>query len=399
MRTAGAFLTLVLSLGAVRHAAGDTLALAGGRLRLAGEASGALAPKDHGYFNDTDYQDNVLRLARLSLSASLRASDNVELLGELRTDNFATPRLYALYLRLHPWPERALDAQVGLIPPVFGAFARRAYGSDNPLIGYPLAYQYTTTLRSDAAPANVDDLLWVRGYGIYVGYPVGAAAYGPGLPLIDGLRWDTGVQLRVGSQPFQLTAALTQGSLSRPRVRDDNGGKQVSLRGAWQPAAGVLVGLSAARGEYLERELRERLTASSAADGDYHQRALGADVELSQGHWLVRIEGVWSEWDAPVLDPPDGLPALRASAVSVEGRYKLAPGIYVAARGDRLGFNEVEGSAGVASWDAPVSRLEAGVGWLVRRHVSVKGVYQHNWRDGGRVRRHGSAAVQALLWF
>ena len=36
------------------------------------------------------------------------------------------------------------------MPPTFGAFARRTYANDNPLIGYPLAYQYMTTMRADA---------------------------------------------------------------------------------------------------------------------------------------------------------------------------------------------------------------------------------------------------------
>src|SRR5438445_5776950 len=42
------------------------------------------------------------------------------------------------------------DVQIGRIPPTFGAFARRTYANDNPLIGYPLAYQYLTSLRADA---------------------------------------------------------------------------------------------------------------------------------------------------------------------------------------------------------------------------------------------------------
>ena len=43
----------------------------------------------------------------------------------------------------------------GRIPPLFGAFGRRGYqGRDNPLIGYPLAYQYLTSLRPDAVPAT-----------------------------------------------------------------------------------------------------------------------------------------------------------------------------------------------------------------------------------------------------
>src|SRR5256886_9040457 len=51
------------------------------------------------------------------------------------------------------------DIQAGRVPPTFGAFARRAYVSDNFLIGYPLAYQYLTSLRPDAVPANADELL------------------------------------------------------------------------------------------------------------------------------------------------------------------------------------------------------------------------------------------------
>ena len=49
-------------------------------------------------------------------------------------------RPYALYLRIRPWLNRDFDIQVGRVPPTFGAFARRTYANDNPLIGYPLAY-------------------------------------------------------------------------------------------------------------------------------------------------------------------------------------------------------------------------------------------------------------------
>lgn len=398
MRPAGSCLALVLFLATAPDLAAETVTLAGGRLRLGGEAGFSLAPKDTGYFNDTDYQNNVLRTARLDLSASFRVSDKVELLGELRTDNFDAPKVYALYARVHPWADRALDLQAGLIPPVFGSFARRAYGYDNPLIGYPLAYQYPTTLRSDAAPSTVDDILWARGYGALVWYPVGSPEYAPGLPLVDGLRWDAGLQIRAGSQPFQITAAVTQGSLSHPLVHDDNDGKQVSLRGIWQPTAALRLGLSAARGQYLDRDLLAQLPPDLAARG-YHQRALGADAEWAKDHWLVRVEGVWSSWDAALYEPPPQGLTLRAGSLSAEARYKLAPGVHLAARLDHLGFNEIEGSVETTSWDAPVTRVEAGVGWLAARHVILKGVYQHNWRDGGRVHSESLAAVQVLLWF
>ena len=44
----------------------------------------------------------------------------------------------------------------------FGAFARRTYANDNPLIGYPLAYQYLTSLRPDAVPATADALAFAE---------------------------------------------------------------------------------------------------------------------------------------------------------------------------------------------------------------------------------------------
>jgi hypothetical protein len=123
--------------------------------------------------NDTGYESNPLRRVSLTLSASLTLARPVALLVEARTDNLQAPRLYALYLRWKPWANRYFDAQVGLIPPVFGAYSRRPYGSGNPLIGYPLAYQYLTTTRTDAVPASADDLLRVRGFGWLVRYRSG----------------------------------------------------------------------------------------------------------------------------------------------------------------------------------------------------------------------------------
>jgi hypothetical protein len=49
----------------------------------------------------------------------------------------------------------------------------RNYGTGNPLIGYPLAYQYLTSLREDSVPANGDQLLAARGRGWSIAYPIG----------------------------------------------------------------------------------------------------------------------------------------------------------------------------------------------------------------------------------
>jgi hypothetical protein len=51
------------------------------------------------------------------------------------------------------------------------------------------------------------------------------------------------------------------------------------------------------------------------------------------------------------------------------------------------------------AWDAPVQRIEAGLGFSPRRHVLLKAVYQDNRRYDGRHRPLGVAAGQVLLWY
>jgi hypothetical protein len=276
---------------------------------------------------------------------------------------------------------------------VFGAFARRRYGADNPLIGYPLAYQYLTSLRNDAAPATVDDLLRMRGRGWLARYPIGDPVPRAGSPLTNALRWDAGVQVRVGSEPLEAAVAVTQGTLSHPRLEDDNDGKQVSARVGWQPVAGLLLGLSGARGEFFTREVRAAMAPSGTRG--YFQRALGADAEYSRGYWLVRAEAVWSSWDAPPgIDGP-----LRAAAYMLEGRYKLAPGLSVAARVDRLGFSRIPANGDRVAWDAPVTRVEVGGAYALRRNLTLKAVYQRNRRDHTFGRFQDLGAAQVVFWF
>jgi hypothetical protein len=403
MEEPGQLVVLIALMGALAAgcppsaASADPLTTAGGHLTIGGDVSLTGSVGDEGWFNETEYGRSVLHMAILSLSVQLRAGDQIALLSEIRTENFDNPRAYALYLRLRPWKERSFDIQAGRIPPVFGAFGRRRYGVDNPLIGLPLAYQYLTTLRADAVPRNADDLLAVRGHGWNVTYP-GTQYTAPGLPLISGLRWDTGVQVRVGSQPVEWSAAVTQGTLSNPRTEDNNDGKQVSTRIAWKPNAALVLGVSGAAGEYLSREVAQYLPPA-VAQTTRRQRALGLDLEASRGYGILRFEAVWTDWDVPPVSAPFITERLRALGLSLEGRYKIAPGFYAAARLDHLGFGEIQGSEARLSWDAPVTRIETGLGYSPWRNLWLKAVYQHDWRDGGAVRSQSIGAAQMSFWF
>ena len=363
-----------------------------GRLTVSGEVIAAAgSTDDSAFFNYTDYEHNALRMVRLGISGLYRPVTWLAFVGELRSEDMEQPAPYAAYARVRPWKAQAFDVQAGIIPPTFGAFGRRAYGTSNPVIGYPLAYQYLTSLRTDALPASADDVLRMRGRGWRSSFPIGSAESAPGVPLVSAFQWDTGVQASWKTERLELAAALTQGTLSSPRVADDNGGKQLSGRVAFTPAVGLIVGASAARGAWLSRTV--------APDSNPAQRALGADIEYSRDHWIVRSEMVWSRWTLPTALAPAGAKAVDALAAWVEGRYRATPRIFFAARLDRLGFSELAGSLLTIPWDAPVERVEWGIGYYVQRNVVLRATAQHNWRNAGRITGRTYLSGQLAYWF
>ena len=185
---------------------------------------------DTGFFNYTDYQHSALRMLIVGITTEVKAGDRLSVLAEIRSENGGLPNPYALYVRVRPWPTHGFDIQAGRVPPTFGAFARRYYPYDNLLIGYPLAYQYLTSLRPDALPANADELLGMRGRGWLSNFSVGNPAQDNGMPLVHAFRWDTGVQVHAANQRAEGTVALTTGTLANPLVGDDNSGRQVAGR-------------------------------------------------------------------------------------------------------------------------------------------------------------------------
>ena len=369
--------------------------LANGAIVIGTDVSVSLTPQDDtegAWFNYTDYEHNALRLFRLAVNADVRITDRVSVLTEIRSENGDAVKPYALYVRVRPWRDRPVDVQAGRIPPTFGAFARREYGPGNPLIGYPLAYQYLTAARADALPASTDDVLRMRARGWRPSYPIGSLDVATGMPLITTFRWDTGVQVRVGPESINASLAVTNGTASDPRTRDTNGGKQVAGRLHWRPSAPFAIGGSAASGAYVADAALASATMIEGASRS-SQHALGLDAEYSRDHWMVRGELIWNRWELPTLSR-----TLDATSAFVEGRYKISPGIFVATRIDRLSFSELPSSFGTATWDAPVTRLETGAGYYIRRNLLAKGTYQHNWRDGGTVTSRGLFAAQLQFW-
>jgi hypothetical protein len=369
-----------------------------GRLTVAGEVVATLGSQDDiTFFNYTDYERNALRLLRLGVSGAWRPWDRVELVGEVRSEDLEHVTPYAAFVRVRPWASRGIDIQAGRIPLTFGAFGRRPYGTDSAVVGYPLAYQYLTSLRPDAVPETGDDLLRMRARGWRSSFPVGDYYEGPGVPLVSGLRWDTGVQVQWTTDLLAVSGAVTTGTLSNPRVSDDNDGKQISGRVAVTPVVGLILGASAARGAWLSEEVPQVQAGRS-----YAQTAFGADAEYSRDYWIVRGEIVWTRWGLPYPAATSDGRHVSATGAWVEGRYRLTPRVFVSGRADRLSFSSIRGDASSSvetPWDAPVRRLEAAAGYYLQRNLVGRLGVQGNWRDAGRVRHRTYVTAQLTYWF
>ena len=381
----------------------EPISIAGGRVTLGGDVSATIGPEDPGFFTYTDYDHSALRMLRVDLSAAVKAGPHFTVLGEVRTENFGQVRPYALYVRIRPWTARNFDIQVGRVPPTFGAFARRTYASDNPLIGYPLAYQYMTTMRADALAANVDELLRKRSLGWLFRYSVGRAG--------GGGRRVAGQRLSLG---HRRPGARHDGDPQRHGVGDRRDGVEPALsRRQQRPSAG-----RTHRAASRQRPDRRRLAGARSVPrprrgargiGQRRRRprqGLHADRVGRRPRVLARslpapvrngraAPGACRSCGTPALPQP-----LGALSTSVEGRYKLRPGLYAAARFDHLGFSEVVGTRETLPWDAPVTRVEVGGGYSLQRNLLLKLSYQHNRRDGGvLVRVAHLGAAQLVFWF
>lgn len=387
----------------------EPITLFDGRLVMSGELRVTLAPLDEGYFNASDYNHNLLRLLTIGLLAEGRVNDRISVLANVE-DRTAVGRLqgggdrhvllpYALFVRVRPWRNRALDIEAGRIPRVFGAFATGDYAASNPLIGRPLAYQYLLALRDDSLPGSTTDLFRNQGRGWRVSYPVGDLRPAAGVPVVASTRLDTGVQVRWRSRWLDMRAALTRGTLSHPLVRDNNDGNQLAGRVAITPTPALVLGLSAARGTFVDEAAVERLPAELRQE-TFAQRALGLDAEWSWSRFLFRTETIVSSWEVPAVAAPRIDRPLRALSVMGEGRVKITPRVYAAARIDGLTFSNVADGAGAyRPWEADVTRLEVGGGFRLRRNATIKLAYQYNWRDTPRFDRGRFVAMELSYWF
>jgi hypothetical protein len=165
-----------------------------------------------------------------------------------------------------------------------------------------------------------------------------------------------------------------------------------------RPTPALTFGLSASRGAWLNRTIDDELAGADSGDRT-RQLAFGGDAEFSAGPFLIRGEAIRSSWSLPEVSTLQLPEPLVATSMLLEGRYKIAPGLYLAARGDRIDFSRITGRGGPSTWESRTWRIESGLGYSLTRNVQLKASWQRNDREGGRVRTDSLVSAQVLYWF
>ncbi|NNE10132.1 MAG: hypothetical protein HKN20_16350, partial [Gemmatimonadetes bacterium] len=176
----------------------------------------------------------------------------------------------------------ALYAQAGKIPNPFGDYVAHAFDPHRTLSGVPLIWGHHTTYLSGTPPANVDELLAVRGHGQsgFMGYPGDPSGFlRRGMPVLYAVCYDLGAGLVGAKGDWEYRAAVTQGSPGAPLpyVDDSNDEKGFMGRFGWSPDPALRLGVSGGTGSPHPDDVGAFLTDGSEPE-EYDQWVGGGDA-------------------------------------------------------------------------------------------------------------------------
>jgi hypothetical protein len=328
--------------------------------------------------NTLNFGENPFHTARIRLFADAPIQEHVHVFTEfLYDDDTMLARMFGGFVRISDPKGRDIHLEVGKIPLHIGAYPNRAYASKNSLIGTPLMYQYHTDLRNDQFPTRGDDIVANRGQGyrsdyMSVGLTGVGFANGWAQPILYENCWDFGAVVLGTVAPVEFALGVTNGTAGGPVMSDNNDGKQVLARAGFVPAPWMRAGVSVARGAYFNQTV-EPLLPTGKSITDYNQQVAAADLELSYGRAVLYSEYLLNRWESPIIGNLD------LKSWYVEGKVTVIPGWYVAARFDRMIFDDVPlSSGGVAGWDADLWKREVGIGFKPSANLLAKLVHQES---------------------
>lgn len=334
--------------------------------------------------------DDPFNPIRAKLFPHLKFNETFGIEGEILFDNKAKKfdrsgngqvRIDGLFAFAHGLLENKLNFWLGRIPTPVGTFSPRSYSHVNPLIGYPLAYQYKVPYNAFALSPESGNL-YLRDYNF------GAAT------AIYEACWITGLSAFGTLAGIDYNIAIGRGTLTNPEA-SANHGFQLAGRIGRKFSETLSLGLSAGIAPYLEKDagLPAR---TSIRDPKHLIIGLDSRVDLDDVH--LTGEAFLNSWDTPQYQVEK---SIRAFTWYVEGEYRFVQNMFVAGRLDQMLYSDITDPAsdGKTPWGYNVTRIEGGFGFQPIQELIMKAVIQYNMLDNPANETVTILALQAAFHF
>lgn len=277
-------------------------------------------------------------------------------------------RLDEILLRWRPSDDQRLNFQIGKFATAFGAWSPGHDFFDDPFLLAPLPYSQIIGINSRNPAANSPAAIGDRSNGSAPA--VSTLSKDQWASTIWGPSYATGASVFGASDHFDYalemkSAALSSHPDSWNEVDFDD--PTVTGRLGYRPDAAWAFGVSASRGPWMDPDV------SGVDRGDFMQSAVGMDLRWAHRDLIISGEVILSEFETPAAGD------LRTASCFIQGRWKVSPGFWLAARFGQMVANDANGDV---PWQPDVQRAEIGAGWRITQNLLLKTGYSYTHTDG-----------------
>ena len=329
---------------------------------------------------------------RLSLFLDAQVGSQIYFFVQSRLDRGFDPsdagaqiRLDEYALRVTPWEDGRLSAQIGKFATVVGNWVPRHLSWDNPFINAPLVYENVTAIRDhgERIPLHFAKDLLNDKYEFN--------------PVIWGPSYASGIAVSGKIGKFDYAAEMKNASLSsRPAswsVTDVGFNHPTfSARGGFRPDEAWNFGLSFSDGAYLRSEAESTLPMGRSI-GDFHELVLGQDASFAWRHWQFWAEFYEARFEVPRMGDADTF------AYYFEVKYKFTPQLFGAVRWNQQLFNTIEKRGDVIGTGQDLGRIDIAATYRFSTHTQLKVQYDFQHETSGRQDENHLIAAQFTVRF
>ena len=328
-------------------------------------------------FLDTQIGPQIYFFAQSRLDRGFDPSNHG---AQIRLDEYA--------LRITPWEDGRLTAQIGKFATVVGNWVPRHLSWDNPFINAPLVYENVTAIQDRYAPFSPADF-------IYSPYYVQKYEFNP---VIWGPSYASGLSISGKLGRFDYAIEMKNASLSsRPEswLITENGFENptFSSRVGFRPNEAWNFGFSASQGPYFRREAERTLPPGRDID-DYREFVLGQDASFAWHHLQVWAEVYEARFEVPNVGDADTF------AYYIEAKYKFTPQFFGALRWNQQLFGTInDGYGHNVQWSPDLGRIDIAATYRFTPHAQLKLQYDFQHETTGEGEDNHLFAAQFTIRF